>query len=413
MNLTGGRLFWPTTVPTRAPPAPGVERELRCDALVVGCGISGALAARELTLAGVKVVAVDRHDTASGSTAASTALVMYEIDTPLLRLRQLIGGERADAAYRAAHEGVESIGRLCGDLGPGVEVAARQSLFLVASSEEADRLAREADARTGLGIVARVLDRGALLARHGIDRPAAIESTTARQVNPVQLTRAALADAVRLGAIVLERVTLDLSPLASRRAPYTLRGTNVRFTADWVIIAGGYEVPEQCAPIASLVELKSTYAIATERGPPPPWGTALAGGDGDPYFYCRSTADGRMIAGGADVPCAEPRCRDALIAERTGVVSRWLGRLAGRESVNVGFRWSGTFAETADGLPYLGPHRRWPNVLFSLGFGGNGITFAVVAAVRNAAVVQGRPRPTLDPFSFDRPGPASDESARP
>ena len=35
---------------------------------------------------------------------------------------------------------------------------------------------------------------------------------------------------------------------------------------------------------------------------------------------------------------------------------------------------------TADGLPYIGPHRRYPRHWFALGYGGNGMTFGFLAA---------------------------------
>ena len=40
----------------------------------------------------------------------------------------------------------------------------------------------------------------------------------------------------------------------------------------------------------------------------------------------------------------------------------------------------GLFAMTADGLPYIGPHRRYPRHWFALGYGGNGMTFGFLAA---------------------------------
>ena len=42
--------------------------------------------------------------------------------------------------------------------------------------------------------------------------------------------------------------------------------------------------------------------------------------------------------------------------------------------------WEGLFAMTPDGLPYIGPHRRYPGHMFALGYGGNGMTFAALAA---------------------------------
>ena len=45
----------------------------------------------------------------------------------------------------------------------------------------------------------------------------------------------------------------------------------------------------------------------------------------------------------------------------------------------LGAAWTGTFAESDDGLPYIGPHKDFPGAQFALGYGGNGITFAAIA----------------------------------
>ena len=46
----------------------------------------------------------------------------------------------------------------------------------------------------------------------------------------------------------------------------------------------------------------------------------------------------------------------------------------------MAFSWCGTFAETPDGLAYIGSHSRIPRCHFALGFGGNGITYSALAA---------------------------------
>ena len=48
--------------------------------------------------------------------------------------------------------------------------------------------------------------------------------------------------------------------------------------------------------------------------------------------------------------------------------------------VRVASAWEGLFATTPDSLPYIGPHARYPNHLFALGYGGNGMTFSFLAA---------------------------------
>jgi glycine/D-amino acid oxidase-like deaminating enzyme len=48
--------------------------------------------------------------------------------------------------------------------------------------------------------------------------------------------------------------------------------------------------------------------------------------------------------------------------------------------IDIEHRWEGLFAATPDGLPYIGPHRRYPRHLFALGYGGNGMTLGFLAS---------------------------------
>ena len=68
-----------------------MERDLKTDILVVGAGISGALVAYSLAREGHRVVVIDRRGLLMGSTPASTALLLFEIDTPLIHLKREIG----------------------------------------------------------------------------------------------------------------------------------------------------------------------------------------------------------------------------------------------------------------------------------------------------------------------------------
>ena len=56
---------------------PPLTDDVRCDALVIGGGITGAILADSLVQAGVDTVVVDRRDIGHGSTSASTALLQY------------------------------------------------------------------------------------------------------------------------------------------------------------------------------------------------------------------------------------------------------------------------------------------------------------------------------------------------
>jgi glycine/D-amino acid oxidase-like deaminating enzyme len=71
-------------------------------------------------------------------------------------------------------------------------------------------------------------------------------------------------------------------------------------------------------------------------------------------------------------------------------------------SVGISMAWEGLFAMTPDSLPYIGAHRRYPKHAFALGYGGNGMTFAALAARILVEQWQGIRSPDHDLFAFSR-----------
>jgi glycine/D-amino acid oxidase-like deaminating enzyme len=99
---------------------------------VIGGGISGALVAARLVKKDVDCVLIDRRDIGFGSTSASTALLQYEIDTPLHQLQKQVGADCAERAYRAGIEAIHRLQRMAGrDCGfalrPSLQVASRKN----------------------------------------------------------------------------------------------------------------------------------------------------------------------------------------------------------------------------------------------------------------------------------------------
>jgi glycine/D-amino acid oxidase-like deaminating enzyme len=90
---------------------------VKCDALIAGGGITGSLMAERLTRQGLDVIIIDRELPGKGSTAASTSMLLWEIDRSLGQLTQLYGFERASRAYRASLEAVAGLKSLVSRLG--------------------------------------------------------------------------------------------------------------------------------------------------------------------------------------------------------------------------------------------------------------------------------------------------------
>lgn len=401
MDLRSDALYWPDTCPRTALPTRRAKRA-RVDVLILGSGITGALAAHTLIEHGATVAIADARPPATGSTPASTALIQFEIDTPLVRLGRLLSPILARQAYHASRRALKRLAALAGQA--DAELKKRASLQLAAHPAHVNPLRAEARARRAADIPARFLSRGTLAHEFNLACPGALFSDLAYELNPLKLTHHLLESAVARGARLLPRCKLNLDCLLERRRPFHLSlpaGAQVSF--DHVVVATGYETPEQFAPLRPLTELRSTYALATEPFDSDPWpGRMLLWETGDPYFYARTTADNRIIIGGEDEPFTTAARRDAKIAAKARVLLRKLHTLLPGQRFRAEYRWAGTFAQTRDGLPFIGPHPDYPGVFFALGYGGNGITFSELAAQIIAASITGRRHPDAHLFTFDR-----------
>lgn len=404
MLLYTGSTFWPSTVK----PAPFREQlatSTICDVVVVGSGVTGAMAAYELARAGLDVVVVDRRTIASGSTVASTALLQYELDKPLLELAKDVGREHAELAYLACRDGLNDILELVGTLGVDCELKVRQSLFLCRTQEETAELRAEAKARQRIGLQVEYLDAAGLKSEFGIDRPGALLSGFAMEINPLKLTHALLLAAQALGARIYGNVEVQM-PAASAdgNAGHIIdAGAGRSIFCDQIVLATGYEAIDKYPFIKHSVKLKTTYAAVTRPIFGTPWpGGALIWETGSPYFYARSVADGRVMMGGMDTPFAEPAPRQATIVRNGEILAEVLLRMFPQLNVTLDHAWSGTFIETADAMPYIGTLPNAPTTHFALGYGGNGITFSMIAAQIIRDRITGRPNSVAPLFAFER-----------
>ncbi|HUG69183.1 MAG TPA: FAD-dependent oxidoreductase, partial [Pirellulaceae bacterium] len=146
MDLTSDHPFWfvRNGLLQTYPP---LEQDESCDVAVVGAGITGALIAHRLTQIGLAVVVVDGRDVCLGSTSASTALLQYEIDLPLVEMAEKIGIESARRAYRLSYKAVDALAKLADELPADCGFDRKTSLYVAADEKKAALLADEAEAR--------------------------------------------------------------------------------------------------------------------------------------------------------------------------------------------------------------------------------------------------------------------------
>jgi len=376
-----------------------LRRSVNADVVVIGGGISGAMIAQALAEAGRRPLILDRRRTALlGSTAASTALLQFELDTPLLTLSRSLGSRRARRVWLASHEAVNELRTRTIRLGIAAHLATRPSLYLAGNVLDARGLQREAALRQKIGLPSEYLDRSALRHHFGIKRPAALLSHGNAEANPLELAAGYLRSALSHGARF--HAPHDIVNLACDRRGTTLAASDgVEIRARHVVLCTGYELAGIVPAMGSSV--RSTWAIATRPQPRALWPQqALIWEASDPYLYMRTTADGRVICGGEDEDFASAERRDAMTPAKTVRLQQKLHRMFPELDHRAVAAWTGSFGSSTNGMPTIGAIPGYRGCYAVMGYGGNGITFSMLATGLITAAILGKKHPDAELFAF-------------
>jgi glycine/D-amino acid oxidase-like deaminating enzyme len=381
---------------------PRLQRDLRCDVAVIGGGISGALIANELAAHGHDVIVVEQRDIGWGSSAASTALLQYEIDTHMIDLAKRYGEDDAVLAYRACAEAIPLLQTLASSV-RDVDFARMHSLYYASRRRHVPILQAELAMRRKHGFEVSWLESGALREGYGIEAPGAILSQLAARVDPYRMAYRLFARLEKRGSAVFDRTRIDRIETTTRSV--TLHtGDGARLRAAHAVFAGGYA--NQLWLKQRVASNHSSYAFITD--PLDPAGlrglaNTMAWESARPYLYLRTTSDGRLLVGGEDDAIDIPSRRDARVDRKTHKLVKKVAKAIPDLQLTPTFAWAGTFAETDDGLPFFGPHQQYgPRVQFAMAYGGNGITYSMLGAGLIRALIERRGHPLARLFSFER-----------
>jgi glycine/D-amino acid oxidase-like deaminating enzyme len=396
MILRSGYPFWlikdglPNTFPK-------LNQDIETNIVIVGAGISGALMRYHLMEAGIECVTVDSRTVGLGSTCASTSLLQYEIDTPLSELIGLVGKESAERAYHLCNHSIESLGKIAKKIGFS-EFESRNSLYYAAYKKDTAFLKREFEARKTAGFKVHYLNDKAVWKQFGFNAPAAILSEHGAQTNAYAFAHQLLAH----GKDKIYDRTRIVKTIHKKNGVQLETDNGFTIKANKIIYATGYEVTEIIDK--KIVNLKSTFAVISEQYETKKfWNkNTLMWSTANPYLYLRTTPDGRILIGGRDEDFYNPKRRDALINKKAKQLVDDFRKLFPEIEFRQEFSWTGTFGETKDGLPFIGTYDKMPHCFFALGFGGNGITFSLVAAEIITDLLLGKENADAKIFSFER-----------
>jgi glycine/D-amino acid oxidase-like deaminating enzyme len=379
-----------------------LEKNHSVDVAIIGSGITGSLIAHELCKAGISCSVFDKRTIATGSTAASTAQLQYEIDVPLCKMTEMVGEDFASRAYQASLESIKDVGKVLKEANVNADYKPLSSVWLASYKKDVKLLEEEFEIREKHGLPVQFLSDKEVWKQHHIQAPAALKNEVSAQMDCYAAATGLLEHHLKKKELELYSHTeiIDYKEVKTGFQLLTRRGHTI--SCKYVIIATGFEAG-QFLP-KKVMNLLSTYALVSQPVHEADlWPErSLIWETKEPYFYMRTTVDNRIMIGGEDEEFQNPVRRDNLLRNKIKKLEKQFSKIYPDIPFIVDMAWCGTFSSTSDGLPYIGT---WPGkdrMYFALGYGGNGITFSMIAAQIIANELSGKKDERAEVFAFDR-----------
>ncbi len=379
-----------------------LETNRQTDVVIIGTGITGSLVAHELCKAGLACTILDKRTPSTGSSSASTALLQYEIDTPLHQMAGDIGEENAVLAYHCCLDAITDLEQIFREIGKEADFMRVPSLYYASDKEGEESVEKEYKIRTRHGLPVSFLNREQIKKRFGFDAGNGLYNTASAQVDAYLASTCLLEYHLEHSGLRLYTHT-TVTECTRRENGFVIHTENGPvIQCRYVVIAAGFESGKFLP--RPVMQLTSTYALVSEPVKESLlWeGKSLIWETRDPYIYIRTTAQNRIMVGGEDETFSDPVKRDELLRAKTARLEEKFRHLFPQIPLKTEMAWCGTFSSTEDGLPFIG---EWPgehDLFYALGYGGNGITFSVNAAQMIRKRIEGKEDSRFKVYGFER-----------
>ena len=372
--------------------------------VIIGGGMSGAMAAYACASAGYKVILLEADRIGLGGTGRATGLLSGEACESYRELEARAGKRAARAMFDAMQAAPRELAVAVKRLGIRAGFAPADQFRVLARGESDKLLRRELTARQDAGVKASWIAASAITRQAAIDSGGAMRLPDAGFVDPFKLTLGFLAAAIKRGAKVYEKSRVKKITFTRKTATAYLDSGAIT-TTNLAICIG--EPTSLFKPLKRHLRHEDRYAVLTEPLPAAVRAElgqrkAVITDTESPAHHLWFTADHRALFTGADQKRPPDRLRDKTLVQRTGQLMYELSRLYPAISgVAPAYGWDVPLAHPVDGVLYAGSHRNFPFHHFAFGTSHDPAR-AYLASRIILRSVQGRPEKEDEFFSFAR-----------
>lgn len=384
-----GARYWAELTPaSKRPKYASLRGDHRADVVVIGGGLTGAMAAYVMAKGGLDVVLVEADRIAAGGTSAGLGAIVSQPDLTFRTSADAIGLRAARTVWKETRSSALDLASTLRKL--RVKCDARPSPLLInaLTPEDAKELRRDQTARKAAGIAAPWLSAAATEVAIGTDTGGSIKLAESLTFDPVRAALGFVRAAERAGARVFERSPVTRTRFDRAAADVVLANGVIHARGVYVATAGPGALFRSLRrhvrdlDACTVVTEPLTAEMRRETGRRE---NLLVEFADDVHWLRWLPQDRAMFSGGLGATIT-PRLLEKTLVQRTGQLMYELSlRYPVISGLPARWSWSTRIVTTTDGLPWIGPHRNYPFHFFGMAFGWQSEAlgwFAARAALR-------------------------------
>ena len=380
---------------------PYLTSNIETDVVIIGGGVTGAIAGYYFSKNNINTVLIERGRIAHGSTCITTSLLQYELDGNLASLLSYTSKEKVLKSYKLGLKALDEIAKFAEDYGNTFDYKKANSVLYTNKKVEMVELFNEYNVRKEAGLDVKYIESD----QNPFDfelKAAVISIEGGAKIDPYKFTHSLLDASKQNGLEIYENTKAE--SLAYDNEGVTVNtqyGHTIK--SKIVIAATGYDTSLFTKRNLGQT-MSTTFNLATKpiQNLAPIYDDHIFRDNQTIYNYFRSTKDKRLVFGGYDIGFNPEINNEELCNRQCDKLEQMAKLLFPQYNIDIEFRYYGAFATTNDDMGFIGKDPDHNQIWYCLGYGANGILFAILGGMMLSELYLGNKLDMFDLFAVNR-----------
>ena len=377
-----------------------LTEDIDTEVIIVGGGVTGSILGYYFSKEGIDSVILEKSRIAHGSTSITTSLLQYELDSNLMSLMESVPSEQVINSYKLGITALKEIEKFINENGNGCNYIKRDTLLYTAKDLEKKEIYEEYKIRKENGFNVKFISEEEN--PFSFDLKAGLYAIEGgAELDPFKYTHQLLEVATNNGLRVYENTPV-IDVKYNEEYVEAITSYNHKVKGKILVLATGYNT--ELFTDRNFGVKTYTYNIATKplkdiKG----WKNNVLIRDNESrYNYFRTTSDNRIIAGGEDTPFTD-NFNPKIAIKKYNILEQRLKNMFNEiNDIKIEYKYCGAFVSTKDNLGFIGKDPNKDKLWYALGYGANGILFAILGGLMLPKLYKGEVDEYLKYFKVDR-----------